>query len=512
MIAPKTERARDRLIAARRTIEQCLWHEFQGALGAVIADLTISPDDLQNFGAVRQRLEQVWARKKMQQIDAPLNYQENPPGDAWENAWTLKMGEGICSETGRDLFEIDKNISFEAQVSEADPAPSPRSGQSLFFDAIGRALAGSRTIQLRREKDWASVSHIAAKIPRDPEEATKLRGMVGKVLIEFPQLNRTWLLSDETKPREDANLSLRIADYRNRQIEFLGSDPQSSVAQGFELMVTHLRSNTRNGDESVEQAEKVKYLGALRMDVDDLGFIFAFGLPKEERSIAKVANLSQMMEWFFSGYLNTLIAGKDLDPIYATGDDLLVTGAWTHVLDLADDIQYQFRNFCGGNPDLHISAGLSLYLEKDPLNRAAKEAGEQLALAKTPRRRRIQSDSDKDALAFLEGKIPWRKWREVRSLGERMIAACDAGRLSLNFIYNLHELYHYHIDPRRDPGRGFAGEDLIWLPRFKYSLVGNVKDERLRADLVGAIENNKHYLAILAGYVLLNMRNPKEQV
>ena len=512
IIAPGTERTRDRLIDARRSIEQCVWREFQGALGVVVTDLSVSRDELQNFGAARQRLQQSWSRKKLQQFSAPLNFQENPPGDEWENAWALKLGEEICSETGRDLFEVDKNISFKAQVSEDDPTPSARSAQSMLFDAIGRFLAGARTIQLRREKEWTGLSRFAVKIPRDPEEAAEMRGQVGKVLIEFPELNRTWLLSDETKPREDANLSLRIADHRNRQIEFLSSDPQLSVAQGFELMVTHGTSKSGIIDEPFERVESAKYLGALRMDVDDLGYIFASGLPKEERSIAQIANLSQMIEWFFSGYLNTLIAGKDLYPIYATGDDLLVTGDWNHVLDLADEIQYQFRNYCGGNPDLHISAGITLYEEKYPLGRAAQDAGEQLALAKSPRHRRIQSDSDKDALAFLEGKIPWRKWREVRSLGERMVAACEAGRLPLSFVYNLLELYHYHIDPRRDPGRGFAGEDLIWLPRFKYSLVGNVKDERLRADLVGAIENNKHYLAILAGYVLLNMRNPKEQV
>ncbi|MCI0662785.1 MAG: hypothetical protein L0220_17090 [Acidobacteria bacterium] len=512
IIAPKTERTRERLISALLTIEQCVWHEFQGALGVVIADLVVSRDELQNFGTVRQRLDQAWSHKKMQQFSAPLNYHEDLPGEAWENAWALKLGEEICSETGRDLSELEKNISFKAQVSDETPAPSPRSAQSMLFDAIGRALAGSKTIQLRREKDWTGVARSAAKIPRDPEEAAEMRGLVGKVLIEFPQLSRVWLLSDEIRPREDANLSLRIADYRNRQIEFLGVDPQSSVAQGFELMVTHIRSISENGDGVLKVAGSPRYHGALRMDVDDLGYIIAYGLPKEERSIAHIANLSQLIEWFFSGYLNTLIAGKELDPIYATGDDLLVIGAWTQVLDLADEIQYQFRNFCGGNPDLHVSAGISLYEEKYPLGRAAREAGEQLALAKSPRHRRIHSDSDKDALAFLAGKIPWRKWREVRSLGERMIAACEAGRLSLSFVYNLLELYHYHIDPRRDPGRGFAGEDLIWLPRFKYSLVGNVKDERLRADLVGAIENNKHYLAILAGYVLLNTRHPKEQV
>src|SRR5262245_7648547 len=512
IIAPKTGRTRDRLISARWTSEQFCWHESQGALGVVIADQEVSRDDLQNFGAVRQRLDQAWSRRKMQQFNAPLNYREDSPGEAWENAWALKLGDMICSETGRDLSAGEKNISFKAQVSDENPAPAPRSAQSMLFDAIGRALAGLKTIQLRREKDWTEVARFAAKIPREPEDAAEMKNHAGKVLIEFPQLNRVWLLSDEARPREDANLSLRIADYRNRQIEFLGSDPQSSVAQGFELMVTHLSSISRNGDGELKEAGSAKYLGALRMDVDDLGFIIAYGLPNAERSIARIANLSQMIEWFFSGYLNTFIAGNELDPIYATGDDLLVTGSWTQVLDLADEIQYQFRNFCGGNPDWHISAGISLYEEKYPLGRAVREAGEQLALAKSPRLRRIHSDSDKDALAFLAGKIPWRKWREVRSLGERMIAACEAGRLSLSFVYNLLELYHYHIDPRRDPGRAFAGEDLIWLPRFKYSLVGNVKDERLRADLVGAIENNKHYLAILAGYVLLNTRYPKEQV
>lgn len=524
LIAPNTQSARDGLIAATQVIRQWLWLEHHGALGIVIADLALDRDGLQDFGAACEWLDKARARMRLQQLNLPLSIDEGLQNEAWESPWVLRMGTSVCRDTGRDLFEREQQISDEAQADEGGAAPPPRSSQSLLFDAIGRALIGARTIQLRRSGEWPEMEQAAGRQPRDVSDAGRLRGDIKDLLIEFPSFNRCWLLSAATEPRRAADLSLRIADHTNERIDFLSGDAQSSVAQGFEFMATAVKTRVeqdRDGRthqaitdfrELAEQAEGAKYLGALRMDVDDLGYIFARCLPAEERSIAKTANLSQMLDWFFAGYLNVVVIGQDLSTTYASGDDLFIVGAWSQALDLADEIQQRFKKFCGHNPDLHLSAAMTLCHGQYPIGRAAEEAAERLdQIAKTVRRREIPGDSNKDALAFLERKISWRKWREVRSLGDRMIAAWDNHSLSRSFVHNLSELYHDHIDPQRDPSSEFAGEDLIWLPRFKFSLVRNVKDARLRADLVEAIERNKHYLSILAGYVLLKTRDRKKK-
>jgi CRISPR-associated protein Csm1 len=528
IVAPHTTAMRAKLQQARHTIQQWLWREYRGALGVVIADEIATRENLRDFGKLCARLEQKSAEQKLRQAELPLSFGEDAPDKEkevaereWANAWVLKMQLDICKDTGRDLTEVDVKVSAEAQRDkEEQENPPSRSGQSLLFDAIGRGLIEAQTLQLRRADDWMLDSSIP-RLPRDPDknkrlaEAQRLRGIIREVLIEFRGLGRTWLLSKKEDPRSDAELCLRIGDQRNRELKFLSSGGSPTVARGFELMATavHLSGRTAkvvtDFHELAKTAEGPAYLGALRMDLDNLGYIFAKGLAEQDRSLAKIANLSRMLDWFFTGYLNTLIDGKPLYTTYAGGDDLFVVGAWNEALTLAETIQRQFKAFCGQHPDLHISGGLVLCKGKYPIGRAALDAGARLdQIAKSFKHNPL---TEKDALCFLENKIPWKRWVEVRELGQKMIAAWNQGQLSRKFIYNLLELYWQYIDPQRQPGSNDLPPKLLWLPKFKYSVVRNVADDLLRVELVSQIPKHEPYLSILAGYVLLKTRNRNDQ-
>ena len=522
IVAPNTAETWEKLQAARHTIQRWLWREYRGALGVVIADLPARRDELKDFGQLCARLEQISAQQKLQQAELPLSFGDNAPDEAWADAWVLKMQDDICRDTGRDLSENDVEISAAGQFvdEEEGETSAPRSSQSLLFDAIGRALINARAIQLRREDDWLPGPQVA-RLPRDAKEAERLTESLHNVSIEFRGLSRTWLLTKETSAATGAEFCLRLGNHDNINLDFLPGKTNHAIAYGFELMATAVETELdRKGRKRIKPFNKLAeaavgapYLGALRMDVDNLGYVFAQGLSGADGSIAKIANLSRMFDWFFSGYLNTLIDGRPLYTTYAGGDDLFVVGAWNEALDLANEIQRDFRAFCGHHPDLHISGGLVLCKGKYPIGRAAEDAGVMLdEIAKQPRSDRIAGDSNKNALAFLERKIGWKRWQSVRELGDQLILVCgdggeDGKKVSRSFVYNLLELYRNHIDPERDPARESAGEDLIWLPRFKFSLVRNVKNDELRVELLKKIEQQKHYLSVLAGYVLLKTRS-----
>jgi len=126
-------------------------------------------------------------------------------------------------------------------------------------------------------------------------------------------------------------------------------------------------------------------LALLKMDVDNLGKIFHHGLPKEDRTISRMAMLSRMFRLFFEGYLDTL-RKKYADQVYLVytgGDDTFLIGSWNVVFDLADQIYSAFKKFTCENEDINLSAALTVIHQKFPMIRAAYAAEKDLSKAKS---------------------------------------------------------------------------------------------------------------------------------
>jgi CRISPR-associated protein Csm1 len=172
-------------------------------------------------------------------------------------------------------------------------------------------------------------------------------------------------------------------------------------------------------EELATKAAGIDRVGYLRMDVDNLGQIFAKGLGKAH-NLPRLAGLSRQMSYFFKVYLNSLakdrqantdpIAGftrlssearPDLLFIYAGGDDLFISGAWNQIAEFACDIYQSFRAYTGDNPDITISGGISINTSKYPLYRAADEAGDAEGKAK---------DNDRDSFNLFGETFKWSHW------------------------------------------------------------------------------------------------------
>lgn len=142
-------------------------------------------------------------------------------------------------------------------------------------------------------------------------------------------------------------------------------------------------------EEMAKVAKGINRVGYLRMDVDNLGQIFAKGLGKNQTLfLPKIAGLSRQMSYFFKVYINSLAKQrydnflryyknenlkvlnnakcltdeerKNLLFIYAGGDDLFVSGAWNEIIEFAFDVYQCFRAYTGNNPDITLSAGISI--------------------------------------------------------------------------------------------------------------------------------------------------------
>jgi|GEM_PF-1051273 len=184
-----------------------------------------------------------------------------------------------------------------------------------------------------------------------------------------------------------------------------------------------------------------KKLGALRMDVDDLGRIFQEGLLRKARrdrpaggdgenaaedaeelyTLSRLATLSRLLTYFFKQGLPVLARrpegirrrsprtvpltetpepSRAMTLIYAGGDDLYAVGAWNDIAEFASDTVAAFRDFTGGNPCCSISGGMVAGDDKHPVASLATLAARAEQEAKAWRRLRDGRRRSKDALAL----------------------------------------------------------------------------------------------------------------
>lgn len=198
-------------------------------------------------------------------------------------------------------------------------------------------------------------------------------------------------------------------------------------------------------EELAEKAQGSKKLGAVRMDVDNLGRIFTLGIPENQRNITRVSSLSRRMNYFFKLNLNLLgefeekevlyvcnrqsnspklvkerKPHRNFSIVYAGGDDLFIIGAWDDVFELSFDIESLFRKYVAENTEITISAGFSIFNSKHPLYQIARVCGNKEECSKDEGKDRIYllnrgitkeqiSKKSKD----MEESICWVKGRKL---------------------------------------------------------------------------------------------------
>ncbi|MCK4257658.1 MAG: type III-A CRISPR-associated protein Cas10/Csm1 [Halanaerobiales bacterium] len=116
-----------------------------------------------------------------------------------------------------------------------------------------------------------------------------------------------------------------------------------------------------------------KKLGYLKLDVDNLGSVFIQGFG-DQKSIARVTTLSQMLSLYFKGYLNNIIKENDwqndLYVVFSGGDDTFIIGAWPQLLKFTQLFRKDFNQYTCENPRLSFSAGVAIFPPKFPVAKA----------------------------------------------------------------------------------------------------------------------------------------------
>lgn len=220
---------------------------------------------------------------------------------------------------------------------------------------------------------------------------------------------KSWLSNADVK---EANVYLlNSTNFLAGDEDILARAVERGLGLGFRFIgnVTPIEGDSIKDFEGMaEDCEGIKRIGLLRMDVDDLGRVFAEGLGKRA-TLSRVSTLSTLFSIFFDGYLNNICSlpkyTNNIYIIYSGGDDLFIVGSWDLIPEVAADIRRCFAQFVHQNPNLTISAGISIFEKKYPLYRAAEEAHEGLEEAKGYKR----AGQEKDAISFLSKELSWNE-------------------------------------------------------------------------------------------------------
>jgi len=510
ILVPNNQKARNKLLELRQLINRWLFKKFGGDIGLTLVWEAFSKEEIQQFNLVKRSMLQKIADAKFQKNLDLLDDEEFWGPTKYED---IKLA--VCNSCGAyfDKKNSEDNICFGC----------------LQQISIGKILPYANTLLL---------------IKSDEKFMLKVDGIEP---IAIPEFSQTWVLVREryedqrdldiirTLLRdllENATIDIiRInnTDFSNLEWFSINDASKHSKCYRFNFIGNYTPKNEQGGVKSFEEMaqeiadeqEGYPLLAVLRMDVDSLGAIFAYGISGERQTISRIANLSRLFVQFFSGYLNEIAKKYGIYITYSGGDDLFAVGGWTRIIEFALTVHKDFQRFVSFNPHITISGGIALIRPSFPIRLAAEMAGDEEEKAKKIDTR---DGRTKDALALFDEPFHWEELESLLEWADKIVKYI---RKQDKKEVALRSLIRYFKQLRDQSFRPDGSQDLMWIPKAKHKIVyalkrranlGNKEIESNQkhelAQLLSPIVHDSHVLENInfpASYILLKTRKPKSE-
>lgn len=471
ILAPDTA-ARTQLDTIRQTISQNLWALHNGDISCILAGISIKADDFEtsNFSdkwsevsqKVAERKQQKWSEMEAQQMfdNFFVPHQNRQPNWGFE-------------ELGRDLRNAEYLVTFEVPEASIPENPNWRNAINAFGMDV-------RIYQNVDDK---------AEVPEYAENAIVYRLGNANFLTDSVLENFQW---------DGIGVSYDFRMFR----PVIATTDDTDVAR------------IADYDYIANASDGVQWLGALRMDVDDLGTVFTEKLGSA--TISRLATLSEAIRLFFEGYVPNLCRKYNkerdkeiLELIYAGGDDLFLVGGWSALPDIADRIRSEFRRFATGD-HVTLSGGITIEHMKYPLYQFAVQSGNAEDNAKSLRRLNAEGEEiKKDAISFLRTPMSWRDFGYVSQWYHKFLAALtDEKALPRDILTRLNQIY-----PEKElKGYRWAWRSLYYFHRL---LERNKSQEQFISELQRGLNSSetfelKKFIHVITRWTALRIRNRED--
>ncbi len=404
MLLPNTAKVQKAINEITAEIEKDIWSEHKGQLIVNIESVAFAYRNNSNeidfvgakpgekdLGKLWKKLADKLVEKKNKKFSNVIINNFNDFFEPNENGGDVK----VCAVTGEELKKGDYQ-----EIKDTD---------TIISNVVNEQIKLGETL---KDVDYL----ITYKGHNDYSKYLSNRSKVETTIFNVANylFDQTEITKDEADFRKITSADVsRVKRINNT--EFLAAPLKGQhVSYGFQFyggnkQAAYDDKRDRTFEEltrkDINKKDSETYFGVLRMDVDGLGEIFIHGLKDEHKTFSAYATLSSALDWFFSGYLNTIREKyKDnVNILYSGGDDVFAIGRWDLLISFAEDIRSEFQRYVG-REDISISAGITIVGNKYPIAKAAELAGEAEHASKEFKDDKLGA---KNAINFLGKTVSW---------------------------------------------------------------------------------------------------------
>lgn len=382
--------AKEIISIIKENITKILLKYHKGDLYLALSLTEINADDFYDFGKKFDECTEKLVIEKKLKFSSILE-------DEFDTIFEMQNGElcDVCKNEEQNLYYKDNEGQLQKWKGETDK--NKFCEMCISFEDLADYLKDAKyLIEIQDVPDNINIENAYESIFKEFgfklefKKSLKNTNFQGRTIIY--SLNNTDFLNENTLRTLENNLQNNLIF----GFKFLAKTTpiwvnedlkDNKIKRYYQEYACKLKS-IKSIDAIELQSIGIKRIGILRMDVDNLGKMFAMGL--ESRSISRISTLSSMLSTFFNGYLNNIVEDfmnnrerkNQVYVIYSGGDDLFIIGCWDLIIDLAEEIYNNFREFTCKNQNITISCGISIVDAKFPMYKGAELAKEALEEAK----------------------------------------------------------------------------------------------------------------------------------
>lgn len=483
ILAPNTERTRVIIRDAEKTINNWLVSRYYGEASMGISFIEASPDDFvsSKFSSLWERLLKEIDKHKYSKFDLSKyggavpdylsafdNTLSKPicpfcakrPSDHDVESDPLLGDEKSSCRICRDHIYIGTNLVKEDKIAIATV------DADLEREKLKEPLLGKYQVSFKVSGKLNDLSKAGTLLKYWNIGITEDGCLSKEITAKF--INGYVPTYDDSDLYDDRYLAGRRGEKKKLDlIEQIKVDKENKTPKTFShIAVKALNSETHAG---------TQVIGILKADVDNLGLLFSCGFREGRQTLSRLATLSRQLNNFFSIFLPYFLKNdnrfQDTYTVFAGGDDLFLIGPWNRIIELADLLNKEFRQYVCHNKDITISAGISVHKPGEPVMTIAESAEHALALSK--------NKPGKNSITIFGETVTWSEFKTLDGIKDTMQKWLSDETINNAMLFRFNELLEMAKQENeiRDQKLNIQMEDmecLKWRARFKYTVVRNI--------------------------------------